>query len=552
MHTNWASTPTRSTRRLLGALLAALLLLRSPGSLLHPQFWAEDGTLFFQEAFNRGFLPTLLQPASGYLHSFPRLIAGLSQFFPMEMAPLVFNLAAFVAQLLPALYLLSSRMAPLVPSFPARVAAALLLVSLPASYETHANLTNSHWHLALTSVCILVAQPAANARVRALEALGAGLIALTGPFSILLLPLLAPRLFKVVKRLAPLRGQVAAVVLAAGAAIQLVFAAASGRIGSAAAPTGALSLQEVATVVSMHAFFNAVFGINGFAGFYQALPPVAYGLGLLALAFLLFVAVRDRVRPLLILFYLAALTVTLSLLFPLNDLRLWLHPEAGPRYFLFACAFVDFSILRLACSARPSRFVGYALLAAVVAVGVPSDFFHPVQPDVRWSDHVAVFRSLPAGTDFYVPVVPLYHEGMVLHKKSTDRGPSPLSRLRPVPSSTPNEYSLGRPASVGLNAAGNDRYLSVTGWAVDGAAQGRAGGVFVIIDDKVFPAVCGLPSDIRGGGRPCVDCGFSRLIPIAEIGPGPHELSTVVVTRDGTGYYRPAAPRTFTTGDFFP
>jgi len=552
MHTNWASTPTRSTRRLLGAFFAALLLLRSPGSLLHPQFWAEDGALFFQEAFNRGFLPTLLQPASGYLHSFPRLVAGLSQLFPMEMAPLVFNLAAFLVQLVPAFYLISPRMAHLIPSFPARAAAALLLVALPASYETHANLTNSHWHLALTAVCILVAQRAANARVRALEALGAGLIALTGPFSILLLPALAPRLIGVAKRAGPLRDQIAAIVFAAGAAIQLVFAAASGRIGGAAAPTGTLSIQEVLTVVSMHTFFNAVFGINGFARFHQALPPIAYGFGLLALAFLLFVAARDRVRPLLILFYLAALTVALSLLFPLNDLRLWLHPAAGPRYFLFACIFVDFSILRLACSARPSRFVGYALLAAVVAVGVPSDFFHPVQPDVRWPDQVAVFRSLPPGSDFYVPVVPLYHEGMVLHKTSPHRGPSPLARLRPVPSTTPNESSLSRPAVIGLNAAGNDRYLSVTGWAIDGAAQGPAGGVFVIIDDKVFPAVYGLPSDVRGAAGPCDECGFSRMIPIAEIGPGPHELSTVVVTRDGTGYYQPAAPRTFATSQFFP
>ena len=158
MQKNGMNAPSRSTRLLLGALLAALLLLRSPGSLLHPQFWAEDGTLFFQEAFNHGFWPTILQPASGYLHSFPRLVAGFSLLFPMEQAPLVFNLAAFVVQLMPALYLLSPRMARIIPSFPARAAAALLYIALPASYETHVNLTNSHWHLALTALCILVAR----------------------------------------------------------------------------------------------------------------------------------------------------------------------------------------------------------------------------------------------------------------------------------------------------------------------------------------------------------------------------------------------------------
>ena len=122
MQKNGTIAPSRSTYLLFGTLLAALLLLRSPGSLLHPQFWAEDGTLFFQEAFNRGFLSTILQPASGYLHSFPRLVAGFSLLVPMEQAPLVFNLAAFAVQLVPALYLLGPRMARLIPAFSARAA----------------------------------------------------------------------------------------------------------------------------------------------------------------------------------------------------------------------------------------------------------------------------------------------------------------------------------------------------------------------------------------------------------------------------------------------
>jgi hypothetical protein len=102
----------------------------------------------------------------------------------------------------------------------------------------------------------------------------------------------------------------------------------------------------------MHTFFNAIFGTNGFTRFYRILPPIAYGLGLGALAFFLFVAVRDRVKPLLILFYLSALSIALSLMFPLNDLRLWLHPQAGPRYFLFACIFVHLALLHLTFASR--------------------------------------------------------------------------------------------------------------------------------------------------------------------------------------------------------
>ena len=222
---------------------------------------------------------------------------------------------------------------------------------------------------------------------------------LTGPFSILFLPLLAPRLLGVLRGALPIRRQLVPVVVAAGAAIQFGFALTSARIVGAV-QSGPLSLREVLTVLSMHTFFNAVFGINGFTRFYRTLPLFAYGLGLAAVAFLLFVAVRDRVKPLLILFYLAALSITLSFVFPLNDLRLWLHPQAGPRYFLFACVFIVFAILHLAFAARSCRGVGRVLLAALVAVGIPADFFHPGGPDTRWADHAAVFRSLPAGSDF--------------------------------------------------------------------------------------------------------------------------------------------------------
>ena len=103
-----------------------------------------------------------------------------------------------------------------------------------------------------------------------------------------------------------------------------------------------------------------------------------------------------------------------------------------------------------------------------------------------------------------------------------------------------------------MNEAGNDNFLGVAGWAIDGAAREPAGGVFVMIDEKLFPAVYGLQSQVNVDGHSYTDCGFSRLIPIDEIGPGSHQVSIAVLTRDGTGYYQPAPPRTFTTSQFFP
>jgi hypothetical protein len=551
MQASGARVAGRSTY-LPGALCAALLLLRSPGSLLHPQFWAEDGTLFFQQAFNEGFLRTVLRPFSGYLHLFPRLVAGISLLFPMEAAPLVFNLAAFAAQLLPALYLLNPRLSPVIPSLPARAAAALLCVAAPASFETHVNLTNSQWHLALSAVLLLFAAPSGSVLIRMLEAVLLVIFSLTGPFSFFLLPVVAPRLFKAARGAPWDQRLTGAAIVAAGAVVQAGFAVTSARISAGSSQFGHLGLQELMTVVSMHAFYDAVLGVNGLARIYRSLPPAAHWLGLLALAFLAFLAVRDRIGPLVALLYLAALSIASWAAFPLNDPRIWLSPGSGSRYFLFASLFVILALLRLAATASPLRWVGIVLLGVALAVGIPSDFIHPRQPDVQWGDNVAVFRSLPPGSDFYVPVVPLFHPGMLLHKSDSRREQPPLEEFRQVGSPTQASFTVARPRRVTLNQEVNDSFLGVAGWTIDGAALKPAGGVFVVIDDKLFPAVRGLPSNVGPGEERCTDCGFSRLIPVAEIGPGAHEASLVVITGDRKGRYQPTPPQPFAMDQFFP
>lgn len=552
MQESGARVAGRSTYLLLGLLCAALLALRKPESLLHPQFWAEDGVLFYQQAFNEGFLQTVLRPFSGYLHLFPRLVAGVSLLLPMESAPLVFNVAAFFAQLLPALYLLGPRMSSLLPRLPARAAAALLIVALPASFETHVNLTNSQWHLALTMALLLYAAPSGSAVVRALEAALMSIFCLTGPFSVFLLPVAAHRLVRAAKGAAWDHHLTLAAIVTAGAVVQATLAMSSARFIAGASQFGRLGPLELMTVVSVHAFFDAVLGINGFSSIYGSLPSAVHGLGLLGLAFLAIVAVLDRVWPLVTLLFLATLSIASWAIFPLNDPRLWLHPGAGSRYFLFAVLFVLFSLLRLAVHRSHFRWPARILLGLAVAIGIPADFFLAKQPDVRWGDNVAVFRSLPQGADFYVPVVPLFQPGMVLHKTDAGRGEPPLTRLRPLSATAPSSLEIARPKQVALNEPVNTAFLSVAGWALDGASPAPAGGVYVVVDGRQYPAIYGLPASVTVEGRTVEDCGFGRLIPIAEIGAGEHEASVVVVSRDRTSRFRPSAVRRFAMKEFFP
>ena len=54
-------------------LLAALLAIfsRQPGTLLRPQFFAEDGWVWYQQAYNLGWFRPLFITQAGYLQTLP-------------------------------------------------------------------------------------------------------------------------------------------------------------------------------------------------------------------------------------------------------------------------------------------------------------------------------------------------------------------------------------------------------------------------------------------------------------------------------------------------
>jgi hypothetical protein len=82
----------------------------------------------------------------------------------------------------------------------------------------------------------------------------------------------------------------------------------------------------------------------------------------------------------------------------------------------------------------------------------------------------------------------------------------------------------------------------LTGWAVDAKHENAAGGVYVDIDGKLFPAFYGIGrQDVANslGVSSYRYSGFERAIPTSEIGVGTHELSVIVLTNDREGYYRP-------------
>ena len=124
--------------------------------------------------------------------------------------------------------------------------------------------------------------------------------------------------------------------------------------------------------------------------------------------------------------------------------------------------------------------------------------------------------------------------------------PPPLSSLSPVGSSVPHSLTVfGKGVSQENGSFVVPRstpFIWVAGWAVDAANESTAGGVYIDIDGKLFPAFYGADrQDVANHfGTPSYRySGFVRAILVPEIGAGAHDLSVVVLTSDKKGYYRP-------------
>ena len=530
-----------ASRRLVAVLIAALLTLlvvvRSPENLATPQFYAEDGRLFFQEAYNDGFLAPLTRPTAGYLNTLPRLMSGAALLVPLEQAPLVVAILALLVQMLPVFYLLSSRAASILPSFSGRALVALIYVILPNSDEVYVSGTNTQWHLMLVGAMILLLPPAASRLGRAAEGILMTIFAFTGPGSLLLLPV---ALFLLRRRFASgikLPGGAALGAVVAGAATQVVFLVMSPRIASGTvALLAAIGPREIAGILSTHAFYDSFLGEQRFTRMYESFGLVRHLAGLLVLALLGWSVVRHRVRPLLLLGYLALAIMFLSLLFPSNELKPLLQPWFGSRYYFHATFFIFCAVADLLTRRGPWLVLGIVLAVPLAVLAVPSDFFLPKWPDTHYRDQIDRFRTLPAGARCFIPILP-EQWGMTLARKA-DAQPaaSRLARLRLLP-----QESGARLDPVWMSDA-RDR-IRISGSARDPLADAPAGGVFIMVDGGLFPAVYGRAWSFRGGDpADPAETAFQRVIPVEEIGRGPHNLSIIVLTHDRTAIYRPPAP----------
>ena len=132
---------------------AAVICARVP-TLLDGRFWAEDGQVFYANAWAMPWAHALLYNHSGYINFIANAAGLLARLTSVSGAPLVVELVALLVQLLPCIVLIRSQERWL----RSRVilAIALFLVVAPIGFEElWLNAANSQFHLILASCLAL-------------------------------------------------------------------------------------------------------------------------------------------------------------------------------------------------------------------------------------------------------------------------------------------------------------------------------------------------------------------------------------------------------------
>jgi hypothetical protein len=374
---------------------------RAPEVILHPGLWAEDGTVFFQSAYNLGWHAPLTHTYAGYLQTFTRLVADIGLLVPLNGLPLFFVAVAVVGQVLPAVLVSSSRFAKVVPDYRVRLLLAAVYLIVPNSSEINVNLVDVQWHLAVLAVLVVLAAPAVGVWW-VFDIATMVLSCLTGPFVLSLLLIVIIVYYRRRQRWTLVLGGIAAVA----SAIQIVELLTAPR--GAHAPLG-ITASRLAEILGDRIIGNTVLGTatSTSSSFTSHLMVFSILFVICAAAIVGFAMWRGPFE--LTMFNLwAGLSLAGALASPLVSLHgsQWqaLIGDPGSRYWFFPSLAFLADVIWLAGQRGTVRRWAAAgailVLVAVAAFGVREDFRYPTVAAPNWQAQVRVFDRLPSGKSY--------------------------------------------------------------------------------------------------------------------------------------------------------
>ncbi len=491
---------------------AILVISRRPDAILTPQFFGEDGSIWFPDAYMSGWLTSLTHSQNGYFQTLPRLVSALALLVPFRFAPLLMNVIGIALQVLPVNILLSARCRSWAP-ISVRALMGIAYIALPNTRELDAAIEEGQWHLALVACILVLAAVPSSKAWRIFDLSVIVLSGLSGPFSVLLLPVAVA--FWWFRRD---RWRIVVIcAIAATAAIQLsaIFqnaAATRPQIGLGATP--ALFIKLLAGQVYLGALLGQTSAPTLFSG------RVLLIAALLGTAIVVYSLLEARLEFKLFVTF-AFLVFAASLRNPMvsSTVPQWqvLRDSPGIRYWFFPMLGFTWALIWCLTSSRSwgMRFLALAGSFALI-VGIIRDWQYPPYTDFHFEQHAKEFEAAAPGTLAIIPIVP---DGwsMRLTKKNPLCPTTPFGRI--------DEPARG--ASVGNS-------IPTAGWVAGDDPVQR---VSILIDGR--SAASATPDTVRPDvdsfypRSPMKNKGWSTVLDTSQLTPGDHEISARAIEANG-------------------
>jgi hypothetical protein len=251
------------------AILAGFVLVvlwRMPQIVLHGgRFWAEDGLVYFANAWNQPWYHAWFATYNGYFN----VAAGLGTWVALQLggvahAPIITVLIALLIQCLP-VYVILTHEFPWRRSILATGAAVLLCALAPVMGEVWLNTITSQFHLALFTALIFAA-PMPATPLFLFDCAGLVLAVFSGPASCFLMPLFMLR--------ALMQREAKAIIFAAIVFSGFCVQAAIYLSNVMPQRGGRLDLPELLSVISLHTVILQFGGFQNAQQFAAALSRV--------------------------------------------------------------------------------------------------------------------------------------------------------------------------------------------------------------------------------------------------------------------------------------
>ncbi len=377
--------------------------------ILDPQFWAEDGAAWFANAYNIGALKSLFLVQDGYFQSLSRIVAIIAMSFPIIKAPLIFNFSALIVQILPAVFLLSSRFEKLISNFNVRILLVSLYLFLPNTAEVSGNITNAQWFLALLAFMILIAKSSDRKLWKIFDFSVLVLAGLSGPFSILLLPVAFFVWFYKRKKYYFQNF----IIIFSTAAVQIfgIFYLDS---GERIAIIPDFTVKLFFSIFGRQVVWGSLIGINGYVwvlnniSWYFIFFSFTTFLALLLSVYALFKAPFQ-----LKLFIMFSLLIFISsLISPTglpkdHELEFLSRATTGMRYWIIPmCSFLVTLVWGLSKKNHIAIKIISAMFLMTAIYGAIVDFYHPKFIDYQFRSEIEKFENLPLGHQAFIPINP--------------------------------------------------------------------------------------------------------------------------------------------------